>query len=148
MSRLNVAVLAEKAAAIERHLARVAERLPEDREHFEASTDASDAVILHLWQAVQLTIDTALSACLRFQLGTPPTYGDAFRRLAEVDLLDSHLAERLARAAGFRNVVVHAYEDLDLDRIYRAAQDGPGDLRAFLAALREALAGSRGANDP
>ena len=144
MSRLNEAVLAEKAAAIERRLARVGERLPDNPESFEASTDASDAVILHLWQAVQLTIDTALSACLRFQLGTPPTYGDAFRRLAQVDVLDSDLAERLAKAAGFRDVVVHAYEDLDLDRIYRAAQDGPADLRAFLAALREALASASG----
>jgi uncharacterized protein YutE (UPF0331/DUF86 family) len=139
MSRLTEAILAEKASAIERHLARVAERLPEDPEDFEPSSDSSDAVILHLWQAVQLTIDTALSACLHFQLGTPPTYGDAFRRLAEEDLLEPDLAERLARAAGFRNVVVHAYERLDLERIYRSARDGPSDLRAFLTAMRAAL---------
>ena len=140
MSRLTEAVLAEKAAAIERHLVHVAERLPENPEDFQPSTDASDAVILHLWQAVQLTIDTAISVCLYFQLGTPPTYGDAFRRLAEEGLLDPALAERLARAAGFRNVVAHGYEKLDLERIYRAAQDGPADLRGFLAAIREVLA--------
>lgn len=140
MSRLTEAVLAEKAAAIERHLARVEERLPEDPEDFQPSTDASDAVILHLWQAVQLTIDTALSVCLYFRLGTPPTYGDAFRRLAEEDLLEPDLAERLARAAGFRNVVVHGYEKLDLERIHRAARDGPTDLRAFLATVRKILA--------
>jgi len=142
MSRLTEAVLAEKAAAVERHLARVAERLPEDPRDFQPSTDASDTVILHLWQAVQLIIDTAISVCLHFRLGTPPTYGDAFRRLAEEDLLNRELAERLARAAGFRNVVVHGYEKLDLERIYRAAQDGPADLRAFLAAIREVLARS------
>lgn len=143
MSRLSEAVLAEKAAAIERHLARVAERLPADAKDFRPATDASDAVILHLWQAVQLTIDTAISACLRFELGTPPTYGDAFRRLAEAGVLEEDLAERLARAAGFCNVVVHAYEKLDLDRIYRTAQTGPDDLRAFLADLRDALADAR-----
>ena len=141
MSRLTEAVLAEKASAVERHLARVAERLPETPEDFEPSTDSSDAVILHLWQAVQLVIDTALSACVHFQLGTPPTYGDAFRRLGEAGVLTAGLAKRLARAAGFRNVVVHAYEKLDLDRIHRIASEGPADLRAFLTAVREALGG-------
>jgi uncharacterized protein YutE (UPF0331/DUF86 family) len=37
--------------------------------------------------------------------------------------------------AGFRNVVAHAYERLDMARVYRAAREGPADLRAFLAAL-------------
>jgi uncharacterized protein YutE (UPF0331/DUF86 family) len=49
-----------------------------------------------------------------------------------VDLL---LAERLTRAAGFRNLVAHAYEDLDMARVYRSATQGPADLRAFLAAM-------------
>lgn len=90
MSRLTEAVLAEKASVVERHLARVAERLPETR---------------------------------------------------EAGVLTAGLAKRLARAAGFCNVVVHAYEKLDLDRIHRIASEGPADLRAFLIAVREALGG-------
>ena len=43
-------------------------------------------------------------------------------------------AGRLTRAAGFRNVVAHAYEELDMRRVHTAAQEGPRDLRAFLAA--------------
>jgi len=31
-------------------------------------TDASDAVILHLWQATQLAIDLAMAACLSLKL--------------------------------------------------------------------------------
>lgn len=139
MSRLTEAILAEKAAAIERHLARVEERLPPKPADLLPSTDASDAVILHLWQAVQLTIDTALSACIQLGLGTPSTYGEAFRFLASAGKLDSELADRLAKAAGFRNLVVHGYEKLDLERIHRAATDGPGVLRAFLGELRKAL---------
>lgn len=100
-------------------------------------SDATDAVVLHLWQAVQVVIDMAISACVRRGLGSPPTYGDAFRRLGEHGLIDEELAARLARAAGFRNLVVHAYADLDLERLHRMATTGPGDLRAFLAALRD-----------
>ena len=132
------ALLAEKAAAIQRHLARVAARLPERMEDFAPATDASDAVILHLWLAVQIAIDLAVSTCVRCNLGTPGTYADSFRLLAEAKVIDSDLAERLTRAAGFRNLVAHAYEAIDMVRVYRAATSGPADLRALLVALRDA----------
>ncbi|OLD15938.1 MAG: hypothetical protein AUJ01_11315 [Acidobacteria bacterium 13_1_40CM_3_65_5] len=49
------------------------------------------------------------------------------------------LASRLGRAAGFRNVVAHAYDQLDMVRVHRAAREGPADLRAFLGILRDRL---------
>jgi uncharacterized protein YutE (UPF0331/DUF86 family) len=139
MSALDRVVLAEKAAALERHLARVSQRLPADPADFQPGTDASDAVILHLWQAVQLVIDLALAACMGLKLGTPENYGEAFLRLAEAGHLDEELAGRLVQAAGFRNRVVHGYEKLDMLRVHRAATAGPAHLRAFVAALRDAL---------
>lgn len=139
MSRLDRELFAEKAAVIERHLARVAERLPSDAEDFRPMTDASDAVILHLWQAVQAVIDLAIAACIHFHLGAPQNYGEAFQRLSAAGYLEPGLAARLILAAGFRNVVAHAYEQIEMDRVYRAAQEGPHDLRAFLAALERCL---------
>ena len=135
MSPLDRDVLAEKVAAVERHLERVRDKLPRDPERLKPSTDATDAVVLHLWQAVQIAIDVALAACVRHNLGTPATYGEAFRRLAEDGILEQDLAERLVRAAGFRNAIVHAYENLDMRRVHEAASKGPDDLRAFLAEI-------------
>lgn len=139
MSPLDRDLLAERAMAVERHLRRVGDCLPPDPSGFRPASDASDAVILHLWQAIQIVIDLALSACLHLRLGTPASYADAFRRLAGAGALDASLADRLVRAAGFRNVVAHAYEELDMARVHRAAREGPADLRAFLAALRDRL---------
>lgn len=45
------------------------------------------------------------------------------------------LAERLGRAAGFRNVIVHADADLDLERVRVIAGEGPTDLLALIDAL-------------
>jgi uncharacterized protein YutE (UPF0331/DUF86 family) len=137
----DLAVLAEKVAAVERHLRRVEERLPEQATDLRPMTDASDAVILHLWQAVQIVVDLAVSTCVAAGLGSPNSYGDAFRKLAEAGRVDRALADRLARAAGFRNVLAHAYETLDMAIVHRAAQGGPADLRAFLASLRPANPG-------
>ena len=132
---LDRELLAEKVAIVDRHLRRVTARLPEDPSEMKPMSDTTDAVVLHLWQAVQVVIDLAVSACVRLGLGSPATYGEAFRRLADAGYLDSELANRLARAAGFRNVVAHAYESLDLERVHRAAAEGPADLRAFFASM-------------
>lgn len=130
-------LLAERAAAVLRHLDRVAAHLPTDPAELKQQESATDTVILHLWQAVQVTIDLAVSSCVRLGLGSPPTYGDAFRLLAEAGVIDGGLADRLARAAGFRNLIVHADAQLDLHRVHAIATAGPTDLRAFLAALRD-----------
>lgn len=137
MSVFDRAVLAERAMTVERHLRRVAERLPASASDLQPLTDASDAVILHLWQATQIVIDLAMAACLARKLGTPSSYADAFRRLQQATLVDAGLADRLVRAAGFRNVVAHAYDTLDMTRVHAAAREGPADLRAFLAVLRD-----------
>jgi uncharacterized protein YutE (UPF0331/DUF86 family) len=141
MSALDRDVLSERTMVVRRHLERVAERLPRQASDLQPATDTSDAVILHLWQAVQVVIDLAVAACLRWDLGAPASYADAFRRLAAAGLVDEALAGRLARAAGFRNVIAHAYDQLDMGRVFRAASDGPRDLEAFLAALRDRLPG-------
>jgi uncharacterized protein YutE (UPF0331/DUF86 family) len=139
VSTLDRDILAERTMVVERHLTRVADRLPADSSGFLPASDASDAVILHLWQATQVVIDLATSACLHFKQGAPASYADAFRRLSAAHVISGDLASRLGRAAGFRNVVAHAYDQLDMVRVYRAAREGPADLRAFLAALRDRL---------
>lgn len=135
MSPLDRPVLAERTSAVRRHLARVAQRLPPTPTELQADTDASDVVILHLWQATQIVIDLAVSACIKFDCGSPRSYGDAFRLLEQGKVIDRTLADRLVKAAGFRNIVAHAYGTLDMKRVHRAATEGPRDLLVFVAAL-------------
>lgn len=134
--------------AIGRHLDRVAERLPAAPDDFRPSTDASDAVVLHLWQATQIVIDLAMGSCLALRLGTPRSYADAFRRLENGGIVDTALADRLVRAAGFRNLVAHGYESLDMARVHEAATSGPADLRQFLACLGDLRGADPGAGSP
>ena len=139
MSPIDRDLLAERALVVERHLARVAAWLPASADALPPATDASDAVILHLWQATQIVIDVATAACVRLVLGTPATYADAFERLRAGGVIDAGLASRLVRAAGFRNLVAHAYERLDMSRVHDAARTGPPALCALLAAVRDRI---------
>jgi uncharacterized protein YutE (UPF0331/DUF86 family) len=134
--------LARKAAAIERHLRRVESLRPPEGEPLLPETEACDGIVLHLWQAVQSCIDLAVARCAELGLGPVDDYASAFRALAGIGMVEPELAERLVRAVGFRNVVSHDYENLDLDRVRSASETGPADLRAFLAALARSAGGS------
>ena len=104
-------------------------------------------MILRLWQATQIVIDLAVAACAVRHIGTPQGYADAFRRLQHAGLLEPELADRLVRAAGFRNLIVHADETIDLTRVHRAASEGRSGLLAFVAAI-ERLTEPTGRREP
>lgn len=74
MSPFDRDVLADRSMAVDRHLRRVADRLPPTPGELQPATDASDAVVLHLWQATQMVIDLAMAACLAMKLGTPSSW--------------------------------------------------------------------------
>lgn len=59
----------------------------------------------------------------------------------DADALLAALADRLVRAAGFRNLVAHAYERLDMTRVHLAARAGPAVVRACVAAIARAAPG-------
>lgn len=76
----------------------------------------------HLVQtAAQICIDLANHVIAADGHRVPRDYGDDFRVLAEVGVLDDGLADRLVALAGARNVIVHLYAEVDDDRLAQAA---------------------------
>jgi uncharacterized protein YutE (UPF0331/DUF86 family) len=64
----------------------------------------------------------------------PESNADAFGELAEHGVVDVDVSARLARAAGFRNVLVHEYVDVD-DRIVVENLERLADLEDFAACV-------------
>lgn len=87
----------------------------------------------HLVQtAAQICIDLANHVIASGGHRVPRDYGDAFRVLAEVGVLDGDLAERMVALAGMRNLIVHLYAEVDDDRLARAVRHGGlDDLSTF-----------------
>lgn len=60
---------------------------------------------------------------------------DVFRVLGAHGVLPADLAERMVSAAGFRNVLVHQYGVLDIERVRRAVVRDVADLDDFAKAI-------------
>lgn len=90
--------------------------------------------------ATQCTIDLALLLVSRRGLAAPQSYREAFTLLARDGLISPELGSALGQWAGLRNVLVHVYTALDLERV-REALSNTAPLREFHAiAARELLA--------
>ena len=89
--------------------------------------------------AIEGCIDAAQHVCASEGLGAPDTNGDAMRLLGEHGLVPRDLAQRLAAAVGFRNVLVHGYASVDDARVV-AMLTQLGDLRALVQHLTTLIA--------
>lgn len=84
---------------------------------------------LHL--AVEACLDLANHWIAERSLPTPDANRDTFTVLEQAGELSPALAERLRGWAGFRNILVHEYLDIDHAIAYRAIRDELGDLDGF-----------------
>jgi len=84
---------------------------------------------------LHLSIECLLDICNMLVSGLglrkPERYQDAVDILAEAKVLSRALARRLVGVAGFRNILVHEYLDIDRSLVYQYLQEGLGDLEAF-----------------
>lgn len=92
----------------------------------------------HLQVALQAVIDVALHILAEDSDRTPEEYGAAFPALAAEEVIDADLASRLRLAAGLRNLLVHAYADVDPVRIWGHLEHLT-DLEAFATAVQRYL---------
>jgi len=88
--------------------------------------------------AIEASTDVAQHVCASEGWGPPRTNADAMRVLGRHGAIDESLGDQLARAVGFRNVLVHQYAEVDDDRVI-AMLDRLGDLDAFAAAIASRL---------
>jgi len=126
-------VLLAKVTAVRAHLDRVRQRLPQDEGRFSSDMDVQDVVLHNLWLAIQGCIDIAAHIVTDEGLGQPSSMAALFDLLHAQSILDANLADRLRRATGLRNLIVHEYVRLDLSLVFQIARDDLGDLESFLA---------------
>ncbi len=87
--------------------------------------------------AIQAALDVASHIVSDRRLGEPRTNRELFSLLVRGGVLPEDLAERLGAMAGFRNVLVHGYGDLDLAVVEDIVENRTGDLLDFVREIRQ-----------
>lgn len=89
--------------------------------------------------AIQAALDIGSMILAEQALPPAESYKDVFLKLAQIGVLPRDFAARMVRMAQFRNVLVHLYLEVDLQKVYHYLQHNLGDLEAFIRYVGEYL---------
>ncbi len=90
--------------------------------------------------AIQAALDIASHIVSARRLGEPETNRALFDLLRKDGVIDDALAESLYAMAGFRNILVHGYQEVDLAVVEDILRNHMDDLVAFAVSIRRRLA--------
>jgi uncharacterized protein YutE (UPF0331/DUF86 family) len=67
------------------------------------------------------------------------TYRQTFLGLADLGILPADFAERIAKSAGLRNILVHDYDDADRQIVYVSIRNCLADYQLYIEVIDEFL---------
>lgn len=106
-----------------------------------ASNRDKQYIIEHaLLIAIQSILDICAHLIAAAGETVPADYADMPRQIAKLGIIPAELGKRLARAAGFRNRLVHNYRHVDLEIVFQAFQQDLQDLDQFQTHISRLIA--------
>jgi uncharacterized protein YutE (UPF0331/DUF86 family) len=94
-----------------------------DLERFTTDPFIHGAAERYLHLAIECLLDIGNHIIADRGFRKPETYGEVFEILAEESVISPELMRELAGMAAFRNVLVHDYLKLDLEKVYRIVRE-------------------------
>lgn len=119
-------------------LARLEPLKSRSKAEFDADPYLRDIAERNLEVAAQCVLDISHRLISLAGGPRPRDYYEAILRLGELGVLPPEFAAHLAPLAGFRNILVHEYLEVDWQEVYRNLQQ-INDLAQFAAMVREWL---------
>jgi uncharacterized protein YutE (UPF0331/DUF86 family) len=93
----------------------------------------------YLQLAIQAVLDVSHHIVADRDLALPADSKSLFDVLAREKIVSRPLAAKLTAMAGFRNVLVHEYLEIDRRRVYRALRTELRDFERFIQAVTRLL---------
>jgi uncharacterized protein YutE (UPF0331/DUF86 family) len=132
-------IVKAKLESLSRCIARIESKAPESAQDLMRDPDAQDIIALNLERAVQLCVDIGSHVLLDFDVPSPESMSGVFAALGKAGVLSVPLAERMSKAAGFRNIAVHDYASVDWNIVFSIVTTRLGDFRGFAEAVMRRL---------
>lgn len=93
----------------------------------------------YLQLAIQCVLDISNHVVADLRLSLPTDNRQLFEVLASRKIISAALAKRLTAMAGFRNILVHEYLEIDRRRVYAVVKNELGDFDKFIRAVSKLL---------
>ena len=132
-------VVAAKLESLRRCVERIEEKRPDSAQALLDNYDLQDIISVNLERAVQVSADIASHFLADTQECPPSSMGAGFESLAKSGTLSAELADRMRKAVGFRNISVHAYQEIDWQIVFSIITTRMDDFKEFSRSIQVAI---------
>jgi uncharacterized protein YutE (UPF0331/DUF86 family) len=132
---VDKSLILAKSGSVRKHLKRVQEKTNSNFADFLADIDCQEIVLFNLQMAIQNCIDIAAHIVSDEGFGIPGSTSEMFYLLEENHYLEKAMTEKMIKAVGLRNFIVHEYGKIDLKRIFDAVHSDLNDLNDYLVMI-------------
>lgn len=127
---LNKEIIQLRIDIIERNLIEIKEIVSEGYNNFNYRTELASKHALQ--ESIESCIDIANHIIATRGLRRPNEYRDVFLVLEENQIIGKELSRKLQTMAGFRNLLVHRYAEMDQLRLFQIMENETPDFRKFI----------------
>lgn len=106
--------------------------LPFEKDHLK-----QDAIAANLQRVAEQAIDLANHVIRKEKLGLPKESKESFEILARATVIPQELADKLKGMVGFRNIMVHQYQEMDIKIMVDVIEHHLDDLVFFTTQVME-----------
>lgn len=121
----------KKLEALQLYIVRIRKYVPVSAESLRTNVEVSGVVERNLQLASEVVLDVANQLIAEFRFRTPDTYKESIVILGEVGVLEKEFADDFSGIAGFRNILVHNYMDIDYNEVADKVNNHLGDFEIF-----------------
>lgn len=130
-------VISAKLESLRRCIRRIEDKTPETAEILLKDNDLQDIICINLERAVQISVDLASHIIAESDLPAAGSMGESFDKLLRLDLITAELAARMKKAVGFRNIAVHAYQEINWKIVYAIITSHLSDFVDYAKAISQ-----------
>jgi len=145
--KLNMTRIREKVADIKENIQVLRGYSNQKREQFIANKESVRSAKYAFIVMIEASSNIANHLCARLINISPDSYAECFLLLGKHGLISKDLAENLGKMAGFRNILVHGYAEVDDNKVFDILQTSLADLEHYLKELSRLLAENRSEGD-
>lgn len=132
---VDASLILRKISRVRNNLSRLRSKETISLRSLKENLDIRDIVLHNLQLAIQGCIDIGSHIISDEGWGVVGSFSEIFYTLREKGVIDSELSEKMISMIGFRNILIHEYDDLNLNIVYDILQKHLFDIEGFLLSV-------------
>ena len=129
---VNRSIVLRKISRIRYYLSRTKEHSHISLQEFLDDVNTQDIILHNLQLGIQGCIDLGSHILSDEGWGIPGSFSEIFYLLEDKGVITHELTEKMIAMVGFRNLIIHEYEKVDLKIVHEIIQKDIVDIESFL----------------